>query len=94
MTVIIQNDQLIAEIAEHGAELISLKSKEHGLEYIWQGDPAYWGRHAPVLFPFVGRLKDDQYVYQGKTYQMGHKDLLGIWILKSLNMDKKWLVSS
>lgn len=48
MTVIIQNDQLIAEIAEHGAELISLKSKEHGLEYIWQGDPAYWGRHAPV----------------------------------------------
>lgn len=71
MTVIIQNDQLIAEIAEHGAELISLKSKEHGLEYIWQGDPAYWGRHAPVLFPFVGRLKDDQYVYQGKTYQMG-----------------------
>lgn len=34
MTVIIQNDQLIAEIAEHGAELISLKSKEHGLEYI------------------------------------------------------------
>lgn len=71
MTVIIQNDQLIAEIAEHGAELISLKSKEHGLEYIWQGDPVYWGRHAPVLFPFVGRLKDDQYVYQGKTYQMG-----------------------
>lgn len=49
MTVIIQNDQLIAEIAEHGAELISLKSKEHGLEYIWQGDPAYWGRHAPRI---------------------------------------------
>ena len=66
MTVIIQNDQLIAEIAEHGAELISLKSKESNLEYIWQGDPEYWGRHAPVLFPFVGRLKDDQYTYQGE----------------------------
>ncbi|MFP1649377.1 aldose 1-epimerase family protein [Enterococcus mundtii] len=71
MTVIIQNDQLIAEISEHGAELISLKSKEHDLEYIWQGDPKYWGRHAPVLFPIVGRLKNDQYVYQGKTYSMG-----------------------
>ncbi|OJG81845.1 hypothetical protein RV14_GL002388 [Enterococcus ratti] len=70
MTVIIQNDQLIAEIAEHGAELISLKSKETAFEYIWQADPTYWGRHAPVLFPFVGRLKNDQYTYQGKTYDM------------------------
>lgn len=71
MTVIIQNDQLIAKIAEHGAELISLQSKEHNLEYIWQGDPEFWGRHAPVLFPFVGRLKNDEYIYQGKTYSMG-----------------------
>lgn len=50
MTVIIQNDQLIAEIAEHGAELVSLKSKDNNLEYIWQADPAYWGRHAPFYF--------------------------------------------
>ncbi|MGL4696444.1 aldose 1-epimerase family protein [Enterococcus larvae] len=71
MTVIIENDQLIATIAEEGAELISLKSKESGLEYIWQGDPEFWGRHAPVLFPFVGRLKEDRYSYQGKTYPMG-----------------------
>ncbi|MBP1045783.1 aldose 1-epimerase family protein [Enterococcus sp. BWM-S5] len=71
MTVIIENDQLIATIAEEGAELISLKSKESGLEYIWQGDPEFWGRHAPVLFPFVGRLKEGRYSYQGKTYPMG-----------------------
>lgn len=71
MTVIIENDQLIATIAEEGAELISLKSKESGLEYIWQGDPEFLGRHAPVLFPFVGRLKEDRYSYQGKTYPMG-----------------------
>lgn len=70
MTVKIENDQLVAIIAEAGAELVSLKSKESGLEYIWQGDPEYWGRHTPVLFPFVGRLKDDQYTYQGKTYHM------------------------
>lgn len=71
MTVIIENEKLIATIAEDGAELISLKAKETGLEYIWQGDPKFWGRHAPVLFPFVGRLKDDSYSYQGKTYPMG-----------------------
>ncbi|KAF1298044.1 aldose epimerase [Enterococcus sp. JM4C] len=71
MTVTIENAQLIATIAESGAELISLKSKETGIEYIWQGDPQFWGRHAPVLFPFVGKLKEDSYTYQGKTYSMG-----------------------
>lgn len=71
MTVQIENDYLIATIAEDGAELISLKSKKNNIEYIWQGDPAFWGRHAPVLFPVVGRLKDDQYTYENQTYPMG-----------------------
>ncbi|EOL42956.1 aldose 1-epimerase [Enterococcus phoeniculicola] len=70
MTVIIQNDQLVATIAETGAELISLKSKDTNIEYIWQGNPEFWGRHAPVLFPFVGKLKENQYQYQGETYSM------------------------
>ncbi|WP_430597177.1 aldose 1-epimerase family protein [Enterococcus sp. AZ177] len=71
MTVQIENDYLIATIAEDGAELISLKSKKNNIEYIWQGDPAFWSRHAPVLFPVVGRLKDDQYTYENQTYPMG-----------------------
>lgn len=70
MTVKLENDYLQAIIAEDGAELISLKSKQTGLEYIWQGDSTYWNRHAPVLFPIVGRLKDDQYTYEDKTYTM------------------------
>lgn len=70
MTVKIENEFLTAEFAEDGAELISLQSKSTGIEYIWQGDPAFWGRHAPVLFPIVGRLKNDQYTYQGETYTM------------------------
>lgn len=68
MTVRIKNDYLQAAISEKGAELTSLKA--NGIEYMWQADPAYWGRHAPILFPFVGRLKDDQYSYKGKTYPM------------------------
>ncbi|WP_206912157.1 hypothetical protein IGL98_001843 [Enterococcus sp. DIV0840] len=71
MTVQIENEFLIATIAEDGAELVSLKSKKNNIEYIWQGDPAFWGRHAPVLFPVVGRLKDDQYTYENQTYPMG-----------------------
>ncbi len=53
-----------------GAELTSLKSARTGLEYLWQGDPAFWGKQAPVLFPIVGRLNNDTYTYQGITYHM------------------------
>lgn len=69
MSVTIKNEYLTAVINEKGAELTSLFANQ--IEYIWQADPNYWGRHAPILFPFVGRLKDDQYTYQGKTYPMG-----------------------
>ena len=69
MSVTITNDFLEATINEKGAELVSLRANE--IEYIWQADPQYWGRHAPILFPFVGRLKDNQYSYQGKTYPIG-----------------------
>ncbi len=50
MTVQIENEFLIATFAEEGAELVSLQSKETGIEYIWQGNPEFWARHAPVLF--------------------------------------------
>lgn len=66
----IENEFLSAEINLHGAELSSLLNKDNGIEYMWQADPAIWARHAPVLFPIVGALKDDQYTYQGKTYHM------------------------
>lgn len=67
----IQNEYLQACFNSKGAELTSLKSKTTGIEYIWQADPKHWGRHTPVLFPFVGKLKDNSYNYQGKTYPMG-----------------------
>jgi Galactose mutarotase and related enzymes len=70
MDVTIETPHLRAVIRSKGAELISLWSKETEIEYIWQADPNHWGRHAPVLFPIVGSLKDNQYTYQGKTYSM------------------------
>lgn len=68
MTVNIFNDSLTAKISKKGAELVSLKS--NGIEYIWQGDPTYWKWHAPILFPFIGKLKHNQYSYKDKSYQM------------------------
>ena len=66
----LENDYLTVTISEKGAEQTSLKNKHTGIEYLWQGDSSYWNRQAPVLFPFVGRLKDDQYQYENKTYSM------------------------
>lgn len=67
----IGNEFLSASISDMGAELQSLKRKETGEEYIWQGDPAVWSGHSPLLFPVVGRLKGDAYIYEGKKYDMG-----------------------
>ena len=62
--------QLTATISPQGAELHSLKTA-NGDELIWQADPAFWARHAPHLFPIVGRLADDTLVHEGKGYSMG-----------------------
>lgn len=70
MTVTIENGQLIAKIAEKGAELQSLQSRDTSREYIWQADPEYWGKHAPILFPIVGALKDGRYRYEGQEYEL------------------------
>ena len=59
-----------ATFTAHGAELTSLVASATGLEYLWSADPAVWARHAPVLFPVVGRLPDDSYYYQGQRYQL------------------------
>ena len=44
-----------------GAELTSIVKKETQTEYLWNADPAYWKRHAPVLFPIVGAVNGDSY---------------------------------
>jgi galactose mutarotase-like enzyme len=52
-----------------GAELKSMAT--HNREYIWPGDEKYWGKSSPVLFPFVGAMKDGNYIYNEKKYLMG-----------------------
>ena len=51
-----------------GAELVSLK--KDGTEFVWERDPKFWGKSSPVLFPFVGSIKDGKYKYNGKEYSM------------------------
>jgi galactose mutarotase-like enzyme len=64
------NDSINILISSLGAELRSLKTNSNDLEYIWQADPLFWPRHAPLLFPIVGKLKNNSYIYNNKEYSL------------------------
>ena len=65
----LQNEILTVEISEHGAELQSIRNA--AAEYLWQGDPAYWGRRSPVLFPIVGSVWEKRYRVAGQEFELG-----------------------
>ncbi len=67
----ISNEKITIQVDSLGAELKSLKSLPDNREYMWHGDPAYWGRTSPVLFPIVGGLKGGTYRLDGREYAMG-----------------------
>ena len=69
MLYLIENKHLKVEIASKGAELMSIKGSD-GTEYLWQGDEKYWGDRALNIFPYVARLTEGRYTYQGKSYQL------------------------
>ena len=66
----LENEFLSVGIKSIGAELCSIVNKLTGKEYMWQGDPAFWASHAPILFPIIGALKNDTYFVEGKEYHL------------------------
>ncbi|WP_139957190.1 aldose 1-epimerase family protein [Flavicella sediminum] len=64
----LKNEFLEIKIKDTGSELASIIA--NGKQYLWEGNPTYWGGQAPILFPFVGRFKNDEYFYQGKKYTL------------------------
>jgi galactose mutarotase-like enzyme len=66
----LENDLLRISINAAGAELNSIVHKKHQLEYLWNGDPAFWAKHSPILFPIVGTLKQDTYYYNNRPYHL------------------------
>jgi galactose mutarotase-like enzyme len=65
---VMSNGTLSATVKADGAELCSLRDAA-GEEMLWQAGPV-WPRHAPVLFPIVGRLKDDTLRHDGRSYRL------------------------
>ena len=65
----ISNEYLKVKADTEGAILWSVTDKD-GFEYIWQGDDRYWNEHGANLFPYIARLWEKSYIFQGKTYHM------------------------
>ncbi len=69
MNYTIKNDRLTLEISSRGGEFQSIRDAQ-GREYLWQGDAATWTDRGPNLFPYIGRMTDKSYRYQGQLYHM------------------------
>ena len=66
----IENESLKVTVSDSGAELISVIDKSKDYERMWDANPSVWNRHAPILFPFVGKVNNGKYTYKGQTYEM------------------------
>lgn len=69
MIYTIESDLLQVKIKSAGAELCSIINKQNGLDYLWQAGKE-WPKHSPVLFPVVGQLKDNKYIFENKEYYL------------------------
>jgi len=66
----IYNNHLNIKVKAKGAELFSVVHQHNNLEYMWGGDPEFWGKTSPVLFPIVGALKDNTYLFNNQKYSL------------------------
>lgn len=83
----LENNEISIEIDQFGAELKSIK--KGGIEYLWQGDPEFWKRSSPVLFPIVGRLLDDEYTFEDKMYKMTQHGFARDHVFTVVRQDEK-----
>ena len=70
MEYTISNGTLTLTVSTYGAEAVSLKNAA-GQEMLWQADPAIWPRHAPILFPWTGKLTGGSFFWKGREYAGG-----------------------
>jgi galactose mutarotase-like enzyme len=66
----LENEYIKISADTVGAELTDITSKKTGTEFLWNANPKHWGNHAPILFPFIGRLNNGSYKLNGMEYKM------------------------
>lgn len=65
----ISNERIALAVDSIGGSMTHLQAD--GVEYLWQGDPAYWKGQAPHLFPIVGRLTGGRCTMEGEPCALG-----------------------
>lgn len=70
MIYTLENELIQITVSSFGAELHNITGKKNHTEFLWNGNPKYWKYHAPILFPIVGKVKDDHYAYNEKSYSL------------------------
>ena len=68
--VILKNSELEVELNAKGAEIIKIIGQHDQINYMWRRDPSLWASSAPILFPIVGALHNDECRIDGQTYHM------------------------
>ncbi|GIM28291.1 galactose mutarotase [Clostridium polyendosporum] len=66
----LENNLLKITASTFGGELHSIKGKKTNTEFLWDGNETYWKYHAPILFPIVGKVYDNKYIINNKTFEL------------------------
>lgn len=66
--ITLENDEYRAVINSFGAELTHLNRISDNYDYLWNG--SQWPKHAPILFPAIGRSNEDAYLWQSQLFPM------------------------
>lgn len=88
MIYTLRNSEMEVQVSSKGGELVSLRDAEQ-TEYIWIGDATYWKRHAPQLFPCIGRLTNNQYRMDGALHEMGQHGFLRDYELTKVESEEQ-----
>lgn len=88
MIYTLRNSEIEVQVSSKGGELVSLRDAEQ-TEYIWIGDARYWKRHAPQLFPCIGRLTNNQYRMDGALHEMGQHGFLRDYELTKVEREEQ-----
>lgn len=88
MIYTLRNSEMEAQVSSKGGELVSLRDAAQ-TEYIWIGDATYWKRHAPQLFPCIGRLTNNQYRMDGALHEMGQHGFLRDYELTKVESEEQ-----
>ena len=88
MIYTLKNSEMEVQVSSKGGELVSLRDADK-TEYIWIGDATYWKRHAPQLFPCIGRLTNNQYRMDGALHEMGQHGFLRDYELTKVESEEQ-----